>query len=112
MDGAQGKPSVMPTHDWTYILSIAGTLVLVGVGIGVLWFGFLPTLTASLARNNNNLATSNNYFKLKLFIELGRAVSGSRWLAPHQPSQNTTARIEFGFFVLRRIGGQIRDTVL
>jgi hypothetical protein len=42
MDGAQGKPSVMPTHDWTYILSIAGTLVLVGVGIGVLWFGFPP----------------------------------------------------------------------
>jgi hypothetical protein len=73
MDGAQGNPSIMPTHDWTYILSIAGTLVLVGVGIGVLWFGFLPTLTASLARSNNNLATSNNYFKLKLFIELGRS---------------------------------------
>ena len=55
----------MPTYDWTYIF-IAGSLVLAGMGIGVLWFGFLPTLTASLARQNNYLATSDNYFKFKV----------------------------------------------
>jgi len=30
--------SVMPKHDWEFILGMAATLLLAGVGIGVLWF--------------------------------------------------------------------------
>jgi len=28
----------MPKHDWEFILGMAATLLLAGVGIGVLWF--------------------------------------------------------------------------
>ena len=38
--GDREQRSVMVTYDWTYILGMAATVVLAGMGIGVLWFGF------------------------------------------------------------------------